>query len=76
MSVKIYTDFLLSSGGYNFKINYLKDKMRHGMRLHILLNNVVSSPLQQEYCRIGTGGKNAMKCFACVIMIDEKKDAG
>ena len=31
MSVKIYTNFFLSSGDYNFKANYLKDKMRHGM---------------------------------------------
>ena len=31
ISVKNCTNFFLSSGGYNFKINYLKDKMRHGM---------------------------------------------
>ena len=31
MSVKIYTNFLLSSGSSNFKISYLKDKMRYGM---------------------------------------------
>ena len=30
MSVKIYTNFFLYLG-YNFKIIYLKDKMRHGM---------------------------------------------
>ena len=34
MSVKIYTIFL-SSGGYNFKINYLKGKLRHGMSLYL-----------------------------------------
>ena len=31
MSVKIYTNFFLSSGGYNLKINYLENKMRQGM---------------------------------------------
>ena len=31
MSMKIYTNFFLSSGGFNFKINYLKDKTRHGI---------------------------------------------
>ena len=30
MSIKIYTNFFLYSGGYNLKTNYLKDKMRHG----------------------------------------------
>ena len=49
ISIKIYTNFFLSSRGYNFKINYLKDKMRHGMWVHILLNNLASSPLQHEY---------------------------
>ena len=49
MSVKIYTNFILTSGGYNLKINYLKDKMRHGMWVHILLNNLATSPLQHEY---------------------------
>ena len=49
MSVKIYTNFFLSSGGYNFKINYLKDKMRHRMWVHLLLNNLAPSPLQHEY---------------------------
>ena len=52
MPLKIYLNFYLSSG-YNFKINYLKDKMRHGMQVHILLNNLASSPLQllcQKYC--------------------------
>ena len=48
MSVKIYTIFL-SSGGYNFKINYLKGKLRHGIWVYILLNNLASSPLQHEY---------------------------
>ena len=45
MSVKIYTNFLLSLGGYDFKINNLKDKMRHGIWVHILQNNLASSPL-------------------------------
>ena len=40
MSVKIYANFFLSSGGHNFKINNLKDKMRHGMWVHILLNSL------------------------------------
>ena len=43
---KINISFFVSSGGYNFKINYLKDKMRHGMWVHILLNNLALSPLQ------------------------------
>ena len=42
MSVKHYTNFLLSPGDYNFKINYLKDKMGHGVQVHILLNNLAS----------------------------------
>ena len=37
ISVKIYTNFSL------------KDKMRHGMWVHILLHNLASSPLQHEY---------------------------
>ena len=47
--VKIHISFSLSSGGYNFKINCLKDKMRHGMWVHILLNNLALSPLQHKY---------------------------
>ena len=35
MSVKIYTNFFLSSRGYNFKINYLRDKMRHNVSSHL-----------------------------------------
>ena len=34
--------FFLSSGGYSFTINYLEDKMRHGMWVHILLSNLAS----------------------------------
>ena len=49
MSVTIYINFFLSSIGYNFKISYLKDKMRKGIKVHILLNNLASSPLQREY---------------------------
>ena len=49
MSIKIYSNFFLSSGCYNFKINYLKDKMRQGMWVHIFQNNLVWSPLQHEY---------------------------
>ena len=60
MSVKIYTNFSLSSGGYNFIFNYLKHKMKNRMWVHILLSNLTSSPLQQEYFTFGTGGQNAM----------------
>ena len=35
--------FFLSSGGYSFTINYLEDKMRHGMWVYILLSNLASS---------------------------------
>ena len=49
MPVKIYTIFFLSSGGCNFKLIYLKDKMRDRMSAHILLNNLTSSPLQHEH---------------------------
>ena len=48
MSVKIYTNFF-SSSGFNVKINNLKDKMTDGMWVYILLNNLPSSPLQQEH---------------------------
>ena len=34
---------------YDFKINYLKDKMRHGMWVHILLKNLASFPMQHKY---------------------------
>ena len=60
MSVKIYTNFFLSSGGWDFKINYLKDKMRHRMRVYIFLNNLASSPFNMSIA-FGTGGPNAMK---------------
>ena len=43
MSVKIYTNFFFSSGGYNFKINSLNEKMRHRMWVHILLKNLALS---------------------------------
>ena len=49
MSVKIYTNFLLSLGVYNFKIDYLKNEMRHGMWVHIFLGNLASSSFQHEY---------------------------
>ena len=49
MPVKIYTNFLLSSGGCNFKIYHLKDKIRRTIWVHILLNNLASSPLQHKY---------------------------
>ena len=56
ISIKIYTNFFLSSRGYNFKINYLKDKMRHGMCVHILLNNLASS-LCNASITFGRGGQ-------------------
>ena len=43
ISVKIYSNFFFSSGDPHFKTNYSKDKMRHGMWVHILLNNLASS---------------------------------
>ena len=43
MLVNICSIFFLSSRFSNFKINYLKDKMRYGMWVHILLNNLASS---------------------------------
>ena len=49
LSVKIYSIFFLSSGGSNFKINYSKDKMRYGMWVYILQNNLALFPLQHEY---------------------------
>ena len=49
MSVKTYTDFFLSFGGYTVKISYLKDKMRYGMRVHILLNNLASLGMYCKY---------------------------
>ena len=52
--------FFISSGGYNFKINYLKYQIRHGMWVHILLNNFASSPLNTSIT-FGTGVQNAMK---------------
>ena len=48
MSVKIYTIIFFFLQRYNFKINYLKDKMRQGMWVHILVNNLASSPLQHD----------------------------
>ena len=44
-----YSQHMFSTGGYNFKINHSKNKMRHGMLVHILLNNLASSLLQHEY---------------------------
>ena len=40
MSVNIYYNFSLSSGGSKFKINDLNDIMRYGMWVNILLNNL------------------------------------
>ena len=49
MPIKMYTIFFLSIEHYNFKINCLKDKMRHAMWVHIFLDNLTSSPFQHEY---------------------------
>ena len=46
--------------GYTFKINYLKDKMRHGMWVYILLYILASSNCNASIT-FGTGGQNAMK---------------
>ena len=43
MSLKNYTKFSLSLGGYNFKIINLKDNVRYGMLVHVLVNNLASS---------------------------------
>ena len=43
MPLKIYSNLFLSLRGYNFKINYSKDKLRHGMWVPTLLNNLASS---------------------------------
>ena len=48
MSVKIFVNFFLSSGGYNLKINYLKDKMRHRMCVHILLKKIGVIPIAKQ----------------------------
>ena len=63
MSVKSYTKFFLSLGSYNFKINYLKDKMNHGMLVHILLNNLTSPPLQHE----SYFWQRRIKCYEKVV---------
>ena len=60
MSVKIDTNFFLSSGECNFKINYLKDQLRHGIWDHIMLNNLASSHCNTSII-FGTGGPHAMK---------------
>ena len=57
MSVTIYIIFFLSSAGYDFKINYLIVKMRHGMWVDNLLNNLASSIFK----RIHSIYQNAMK---------------
>ena len=66
MSVKIYINFFLSSGGYSFKTNYLKDKMRYRIWVHIFLNNLTSSPLQHGYYfwqRRSKCYEKAVKCY-------------
>ena len=63
ISIKIDINFFLSSGGHNFKINYLKDKMRQGMWVHIFMNHLASSSSQHEYyfwCR-------RSKCYEKVV---------
>ena len=60
LSLKIYINFFLSSGGYNFKINYSKDKMRHGMLVHTLLKSLASSPFYANIT-FRTGSQNAIE---------------
>ena len=60
MSVKIYTNFFLSSGGYNFKINYLKVKMRHECEFISCLT-IWRHPSCNTSITFGAGGQNAMK---------------
>ena len=60
MSVKIYTNFFLSSGGYNFKINYLKDKMRDKCEF-ISCWTICRDPRCNTSITYGTKGQNAMK---------------
>ena len=66
MPVRIYIKFFISSERYNFKVNYLKDKMRHGMGVQTLLNNLPPSPLQHEYYfwhRRSKYSEKAVKCY-------------
>ena len=60
MSVKIYSNFFLSSGGSNFKIEYLKDKMRYGMEF-ISCSTIWRHPYSNTSITFGIGGQNAMK---------------
>ena len=59
MSIKIYTNFFLSSTGCNLKISFLKNKMKQTW--------IVSSYLAEQWvhCNMsitfGTEGQNAMK---------------
>ena len=57
ISVKIYTNFCLFSGGYNFKINYLKDTERG----FISCWTIWCHPHCKTSITFGTGGQNAMK---------------
>ena len=60
MSVKIYTNSILSSGGCNFKISHLKDRMRHGMWGHIFWT-IRRHPHCSTSITFSTGGQNATK---------------
>ena len=48
-SVKICFNSFLSSDGYYFKTNYLNDKMRYRILVHIFLNSLALPSLQHEY---------------------------
>ena len=53
---KNYSNFLFSSGGSNFKINYLKDKMRYRM-----LSLYLAEQFGITCITFDIGGQNAMK---------------
>ena len=67
MSVKIYSDFSLSSGGSNFKINYLKYKMRYGMEVHILLNNLAQLSHTHSNNSIAFGIRGTVKFYPEIL---------
>ena len=67
MSIEIHTNF------YNRRLelqNYLTDKMRHRMWVHILLKDLASSPFQHEYyfwCRRSKWYEKAVKFYPEIV---------
>ena len=49
MPVKIYAIFSYLQVRITSKLIFLKNKMRYGMWVHILMNNLASSPSHKEY---------------------------